>query len=101
MSDGVKLASPRLVAEEIPFRLALSLTVEDSDTISELCRHPEGEVREQFALDALRIGVLALRQARGEIDGEQIRREGERLLLALQNQLSEHAQLVNQRLGSS
>lgn len=101
MSSGFKLVTEREEKSETPFRLPLTLTVEDPDTIAELCRHPEGEFREQFALNALRIGVLALRQARGEIDGEQIRREGEKLLLALQHQFSEHASQVNQRLGGA
>lgn len=101
MSSGFKLVTEREEKGDVPFRLPLMLTVDDPDTIAELCRHPEGEYREQFALNALRIGVLALRQARGEIDGEQIRREGEKLLLALQHQFSEHALQVNQRLGGA
>ena len=52
-----------------PDRLSLELTVEDRDTIDELLAYPPGDEREQFALNALRIGVLALRQARGRVDG--------------------------------
>src|SRR5207245_8518381 len=76
-------------------------TVEDSDTIAELCQYPEGEERERFALSALRIGVLALRQARGQVDGEQIRRQTDYMLQALQAQLGEHAALVHNRLTAS
>ncbi len=57
---------------------------------------PEGEGRQQFALNALKIGVLALRQARGEVDAQQVRRESERMLLALEGQLSEHATRVHE-----
>ncbi len=85
----------------LPFRLPLELSVEDPDTIAELCQHAEGEERERFALSALRIGVLALRQARGQVDGEQIRRQTEHMLLALQSQLNEHANLVHNRLTAS
>lgn len=88
-------------ASELPFRLPLELNVEDPDTIAELCQFGEGDERERFALNALRIGVLALRQARGQIDGEQIRRESERLLLALENQLKTHAGGVHDRLTSA
>lgn len=63
--------------DELPYSLVVELTVDDSDTIAELMRHAEGDEREQFAARALRIGVLALRQARGAIDGDAIRREGE------------------------
>lgn len=86
---------------DLPFRLPIELTVEDSDTIAELCQYAEGDERERFALSALRIGVLALRQARGQVDGEQIRRQTDRMLLSLQAQLSEHAALVHNRLTAS
>ncbi|MGE5192095.1 MAG: hypothetical protein ACM3U2_06290 [Deltaproteobacteria bacterium] len=85
----------------LPFQLMLELAVEDPDTIAELCRHAEGEDRERFALSALRIGVLALRQARGQVDGEQIRRQTDYLLQALESQLGQHAELVHNRLTAS
>ena len=88
-------------AADLPFRLLLELTVEDPDSIAELCQHHEGDERERFALSALRIGVLALRQARGQVDGEQIRRQTDRMLLSLAKQLNEHATLVHNRLTSS
>ncbi|HLJ11695.1 MAG TPA: hypothetical protein VKU82_10915 [Planctomycetaceae bacterium] len=88
-------------AADLPYHLPLDLTVEDADTIAELCQHPEGDERERFALSALRIGVLALRQARGEVDGEQIRRQTDRMLLALEAQLAEHAGVVHNRLAGS
>ena len=88
-------------AADLPFRLPLELTVEDPDTIAELCQHAEGEERERFALCALRIGVLALRQARGQVDGEQIRRQTDYLLQALEGQLGQHAELVHNRIAAS
>ena len=47
--------------------LPLELTVVDRDTIDELLSYEAGADRELFALNALRIGVLALRQARGRV----------------------------------
>jgi hypothetical protein len=84
---------------ELPYSLVLELTVDDPDTVAELCRQGDGEEREQFALRALRIGVLALRQARGQIDGEVVRRESERLLVSLQSRLGEHSNAVQDRLS--
>src|SRR5262245_4765434 len=86
---------------ELPYRLPLELTVEDPDTIAELCQHPEGEDRDRFALSALRVGVLALRQARGQVDGEVIRRQTDYLLQAMESQLGQHAELVHSRLTES
>ncbi len=84
--------------DEVPYSIALELVVRDPDTVAELVRYAEGDPREQFALSALRIGVLALRQARGHVDSEQIRRESERMLLGLQQQLGEHGQQVHERM---
>ena len=60
--------------------LELELTVVDRETIEDLLAYPAGADRERFALDALRIGVLALRQARGRVDADLIQRETQRML---------------------
>lgn len=77
--------------DELPRELELTLMVRDADTIAELCNRPEGEIREDYALAALRIGVLALRQARGRLDGDVIQRESQRMLGSLEGQLKAHA----------
>ena len=84
--------------ETLPFSLELELTVKDPDVIAALCQYEEGPPREDFALAALRIGVLAMRQARGQIDAESIRRESEHLLVTLANRLDEHARSVHTRV---
>jgi hypothetical protein len=90
--------SPAGAEESLPFSLPLELTVQDADTIRELMAQREGETREQFALNALRIGVLALRQARGEFDAAQVRRESERLVEQLNSTLDQHSTAINARL---
>jgi hypothetical protein len=105
MTDQLELnpaeAAFRGSAAELPYRLLLELTVDDPDTIAELCQHTGGDDRERYALSALRIGVLALRQARGQVDGEQIRRQTDHMLHALEARLGEHAALVHNRLTAS
>ncbi len=86
---------------ETPDRLPLHLTVTDRDTIDELASYTNLDEREHFALNALRIGVLALRQARGRVDGDVIQRETQRMLAGLQTQLTAHASAVNEKLTSS
>jgi hypothetical protein len=85
----------------LPFGLPLELRVDDRDTIRELLAYHEGEPRERFALNALRIGVLALRQARGQIDADLVRRESERLLSELNDRLGSHAQSVHESVADS
>lgn len=100
-TDAQPASSPTGASvDELPYSLVLELTVNDPDTIAELVRHAEGDDREQFAARALRIGVLALRQARGAIDGDAIRREGERLIDTLQGTLDTHAARLNERIAS-
>jgi hypothetical protein len=85
----------------LPDELELELTVRDRDTIAALCEHEDLEAREQYALSALRIGVLALRHARGQVDADLVRREGQRLLADLQGHLGRHSQTVQDRLTHS
>ena len=60
MSTDTKVDTQPAVAENadlLPFSILLELSVQDRDTIAELCAFAEGEQRERFALKALRIGV--------------------------------------------
>lgn len=86
---------------ELPFSLPLELVVRDPEIIAELANYPEGTERLNFALHALRIGVLALKQARGHVDANLVRRESERMLADLERGLHEHAGLVQERLAGS
>jgi hypothetical protein len=76
-------------------QLELRLVVIDSDTVGELRKVPEPE-RVNVALAALRIGVLALRQARGELDSESLGRQMRESLETLQRQLTKHAETVSE-----
>lgn len=58
---------------------ALTLDVRDPEVIAELDRREPGE-REIWALGALRVGVLALRQASGALDTAAIREAAEHML---------------------
>jgi hypothetical protein len=64
--------------------LELHLHVTDREVIAELEIIPAGPDRNSFALSALRLGVLAMRQARGELDAGVIRQTGEQILHALE-----------------
>lgn len=93
-NDGEDNASATL-----PYGLLLELHVRDTETIHELQQYAEGDERDRFALDALRIGVLALKQARGEIDADKVRREGERILELMQGKLNTHSDSVQERIA--
>lgn len=66
----------------------LSLEVLDPEVVCELQKHSEGAPREKYALGALRLGVLALRQAVGELDVTTVREAGRDLIGDLTELLS-------------
>lgn len=81
--------------------LELSLVVTDSELCAMLERHAEGRARHDFAVEAMRIGALALRQAQGQIDADRVRREGEHLLGQLGHVLNGHQKVMTQQITSS
>ncbi len=87
-------------AATVPAALDLQLRVTDAEVIAELIRHDEGPDRDDFAHAALRLGVLALRQASGFVDAEVLRTEGVRLLgdveVLLTDQLSKTTGVVTE-----
>jgi len=71
--------------------VSLLLQVTDPEVVTELLRHADGPARNQFALSALRLGVLALRQASGSLDAGRVRQEGERLVAEMRTLLETEA----------
>src|SRR6266478_1695076 len=69
--------------------LLLQLKVTDPEISAALRAHAEGEVRNHYALGALRLGVLALRTAAGQIDSGEIRNAGQKLMLDMTSLLNE------------
>src|SRR5437867_608452 len=84
-----------------PDRIKLHLEVTDPEVVKELSRFDEGPDRDDYAASAIRLGVLALRQARGEVDAAAIRREGERLVGEVRRELQAHASEVTGEIASA
>lgn len=68
----------------------LVLLITDPEVAHALEQCDEGADRDAFARHALRIGVLALRQASGALDAQAIQRESERMLGSVREALSAH-----------
>ena len=86
---------------ELPYSLELELVVRDRDVIVSLAEYPEGRARNEYALEALKIGVLALRHVGGQATADVIQRESARLVKDMQQTLEQHKQLVSTQLGST
>lgn len=96
--EPASVPSDRNGPPALPREVRLDLIVRDVEVIGELVRHGEGDERTRYAMSALRLGVLALRQASGVIDSDAVRREGERLVAGVRNTLSEHSSDLLHRL---
>lgn len=59
--------------------VSLDLVVTDRESVFELLRHEESS-RGDFALSALKVGVLAIRQACGVVDAQSIQEECQRFV---------------------
>jgi hypothetical protein len=81
--------------------LQLTLVVNDPEVIVELERHPVGTPRNEYAVRALRVGSLCLRDAAGSIDADAIRKEGDRLVGSVREILSERTHDLTKSLATS
>jgi hypothetical protein len=81
--------------------VVLNLVIEDPEVSTELRRRAEGHARNTFAVSALRIGILALRQAQGNVDAEVVRNEGQRLIAELSRELALGVQQIDSKIAGS
>src|ERR1700730_16066075 len=82
----------------MPSSIILELTVTDADSVKELDLREHSADRHEYALGALRIGLLSLSHARGQIDADAVKREGERLLDNLNSALVSYRTQLNESL---
>ena len=101
MSNGFHEKFDFLPANDLPDEITLELTIEDRDTLRALLEHDEGPDRDEYALEALKIGVIALRQAGGAFNADLIQRETTRFVETLRQQLDDHARQSQEKLTSS
>jgi hypothetical protein len=81
--------------------LDLALRVRDPEVIAELGAIADPRERAEHALAALRIGLLAMRSARGQVDATAVRGEVERLLVELRKGLDQHRDHLQHELGGA
>ena len=101
MSSTLEQLEKNLTNGDLPYRLSLELSVADQETIAELMKYSEGEERDDFALEALKLGVLTLRRASASLDGEFIKRETDRMMENLRQQFQSQAETSQQRIEHS
>ncbi len=81
--------------------IELTLRVRDPEVLEELATFASARERDAYALSALRLGVLSLRTARGQVDAQAVRGEVERMLHTLEKHLVQHRDTLQLTLGTS
>src|SRR3954471_18165902 len=83
---------------DLPFPLPLELLIDDPEIIRALVEYSEGEPRNQYAVEAMKIGVLALRHVGGQVSADVFRREGDRLVGGLQKTFDQHKNTIQDEI---
>jgi hypothetical protein len=81
--------------------LELNLSIADTEVVLELEKVPDGQERSLYATTALRLGVLALRQARGELDTAAIREAGQSLIGEFKELLADRTAKLSSEMASA
>lgn len=99
----MRTPSPDLapVSAAVSDTLDLALRVRDPEVIAELAAIADPRERAEHALAALRIGLLAMRSARGQVDANAVRGEVERMLVELRKGLDQHRDHLQHELGGA
>jgi len=84
-----------------PAELDLTLHVTDPEIVADLRRFPDGVERERYALNALRVGILALRAASGHLEAETLKRAGEQVFERIDTMLGERAATITGEVARS
>lgn len=79
----------------------ISFEVGDPEVVAELQKHADGAPRERFALGALRLGVLAIRHAGGELDAAAVREASQDLLAGLAELLAKRGTEITADLSGA
>lgn len=79
----------------------VTLAVSDPEVLLALSDYPEGPARTNFLVTSLKVGVLALKAARGTLDSDTLRREGDRVMEELGTRLNSWRSGLEERVNGS
>lgn len=79
----------------------VTFAVSDPEVLLALSEYPEGPARTNFLVTSLKVGVLALKAARGTLDSDTLRREGDRVMEELGTRLNRWRSAFEERVSGS
>src|SRR5213593_3550850 len=86
--------------DPLDIRLNLHLSITDPDIVTALSPIRETRERDQYAVAAMKVGVLAIRQASGVLDSRTIHDQCADFLKTIGETLSEHTESVSSQVAS-
>ena len=78
----------------------LDLTVTDRETVVELLKYEDESARDDYALSALKVGVLAIRQACGVVDAQSIQEECQKFIDVVGETLNTHSESMSTQVAT-
>ena len=79
----------------------VTFAVSDPEVLLALSEYPDGPARTNFLVTSLKVGVLALKAARGTLDSDTLRREGDRVMEELGARLNTWRSKFEERVTGS
>ena len=79
----------------------VTFAVSDPEVLFALSEYPDGPARTNFLVTSLKVGVLALKAARGTLDSDTLRREGDRVMEELGTRLNTWRSKFEERVTGS
>ncbi|GAB3764753.1 hypothetical protein GCM10028796_20460 [Ramlibacter monticola] len=79
----------------------VTFAVSDPEVLLAMAEYPDGPARTNFLVTALKVGVLSLKAARGTLDSDTVRREGDRLMEQLGERLNTWRGKFEERVAGS
>lgn len=96
ITDVASAAKPGTVEPTI-----VTFAVSDPEVLLALAEVADGPARTNFLVTALKVGVLALKAARGTLDSDTLRREGDRLMEELGTRLNDWRGKFEERVSGT
>jgi hypothetical protein len=97
--QALEAVRPRSRGSAAP--LVLTIEVNDPEVLAELRRRPDADDQARYASAALRVGVLALRTASGQVDAASLREAGQSFLAEVRQLLAARATETTERVASA
>ena len=87
-----------IATDSSPNQIELHMVITDPELCAELWKRDEPE-RTEFAASAMRVGIIAFRQAQGQVDAREVMDAGQRVIRHMGDTLEEHRREITRQVS--